>query len=331
VLVLLIALVARQRSVIYLPTPPGATRSPRDNPAMMVSPRDWRLPFEEVKIRTEDGVNIAAWLVYQPPSSVEGEVPYTFIYFHGNAGNIGHRLQNVSEMWTQLKINVLIVDYRGYGDSEDGPGPSERGFIMDAKAAYSWLVARAAAGSEAQQPRISADRILLFGRSIGGAVAIRLMRELLEERLRDGSKALAPPAGLVLENTFTSLGDMAVQVFWFLWPLRPILRSPLLLDEWKSADSLQYITENLQHWCCCLLSGKQDQMVPPAQMKQLHALLKQRQPKVLRFFSIAKGGHNDTALQGGPDYWKSLASFMSNVDSTEEERKAAIAALGRTN
>merc|ERR1712113_678514 len=108
--------------------------------------------------------------------------------------------------------------------------------------------------------------------------------------------------GLVLENSFTSLRDMACQLFPFLRPLRPLLRSPLVFDEWNTTESLIYLASNHEHWCCCLLSGLQDQIVPPDQMKQLHAILKQHRPKVLKFFAFPYGGHNDTPAKGGAAY-----------------------------
>merc|ERR1711972_1070139 len=172
------------------------------------------------------------------------------------------------------------------------------------------------------------ERTLLFGRSIGGAVAIQLMDDLLQG-VRGGSdfSALLPvPAGLVLENTFTSLREMAVEIFPMLSPLSFLLRAPLLRDPWDSSKSVQRITSLTDHWCCCLLSGMQDQIVPPEMMTKLHTLLKVRRPKVLKFFRFANGGHNDTPSRGGNEYWKSFLKFLEEVLTTEEDRLAGASA-----
>merc|ERR1712113_879103 len=113
---------------------------------------------------------------------------------------------------------------------------------------------------------------------------------------------------------------MAVEIFPFLKALKPLLRSPLLFDEWKSTDALNYVVGRHEHWCCCLLSGQQDEIVPPIQMRQLHDIMKQNRPKVLKFFRVPNGGHNDTPTKGGPQYWESLNKFMAEVTATEEER-----------
>jgi len=269
---------------------------------------------------------VNAWLVYQPLATCQklpGGVPFTLVYFHGNAGNIGHRLENIRDMHDKLKVNVLIVDYRGFGDSEDGSGPTQSGFEMDAMATHRWLVERIRNSSQPEVTKMSEDRILFFGRSIGGAVAISLMTDLLRAKLNAGAgdDVLPLPAGLVLENTFTGLKDMAVQIFPFLSVVSFLLRPPLVFDPWDSTGSLDYLTKNHENWCCCLLSGLQDQIVPPEQMSRLHGILKEHRPKVLKFFRFPTGGHNDTPMRGGAEYWVSFQKFMALVVTSEEERR----------
>jgi len=310
-------LILQQRSILYVPATPGTVRSTRENPMIYRSPEAWGLPYEDVMIPTADGVRVHAWLIYHPKSTCkEHEVPFTFIYFHGNAGNMGHRLENIRDMHHKLKANVLIVDYRGYGDSEDGRGPSQAGFMMDAMATYSWLID--SIRSQSVPAKFREDRILLFGRSIGGAVAIRLMADLLRESLAKGPAALPVPAGLVLENTFTTLADMAVELFPFLSFLRVLLRPPIVFDDWNSKDSMRYLTKNHQQWSCCLFSGLQDQIVPPSQMRQLHGILTERRPRVLKYFCFPDGGHNDTPNRGGAEYWGSFMKFLAQVVANED-------------
>lgn len=324
-LVLLLLLVYKQRTIIYVPTPPGTARCPKDNPHMYQSPESWGLPYEDVYITTEDGVKVNAWLVYQKGAKARETVPYTFVYFHGNAGNIGHRLENIRDMHEKLKANILILDYRAYGESEDGDGPTERGFMLDAMATYRWLVDRIRNPPADEQVSLSEDRILLFGRSIGGVVASRTNALLLQERLGGGDLPL--PAGTVLENTFTSLRDMAVQIFPFLYFLKPILRWPIIFDEWNALGALEYTSQHHKNWCCCLFSGLQDQLVPPEQMKQLHSFLKRRPPTVLKLFRFRDGGHNDTPTKCYKEYWDAFQKFMSMVVESEEERKQGLAEL----
>lgn len=295
---------------------------------MYRSPEQWGLPFENLMIPTEDGIQVNAWLVYQPLATcakLPGGVPYTLLYFHGNAGNIGHRLENIRDMHDKLKVNILIVDYRGFGDSEDGTGPTQAGFMMDALATHKWLIDRIRNKPEVEVTKMSEERILFFGRSIGGAVAISLMTDLLRMKLdaEAGEKPLPLPVGLVLENTFTSLKDMAMQIFPFLSFVSILLRPPLVFDPWDSTGSLDFLTKNHDKWCCCLLSGLQDQIVPPEQMNRLHSILKERRPNVLKFFRFPHGGHNDTPTRGGADYWISFQKFMGLVLTSEEERREA--------
>lgn len=323
---LLGVLVTKQRSILYVPVPPGTTRSTKENPSPYRSPKNFGLQYEDLTIVSEDGTRLNAWLVYHPVEKCRDQVPFTAVYFHGNAGNIGHRLENIRDMHQKLRLNILIVDYRGYGDSEDGPGPTEKGFMMDAMATYRWLVDRIRDPPASEMTRFSADRILLFGRSIGGSVAIKLAALLLEQRLAAGSSGVKPlplPAGLILENTFTSLRDMATTIFPFLKVVKPLLRAPLVLDEWRASEALSYLSANHQHWCVCLLSGLQDKIVPPIQMRQLHGVLTENRPQVLKFFVFKDGGHNDTPHLGGAEYWASFAKFMLLAHESEEARLQA--------
>mmetsp|Transcript_158576 Transcript_158576/g.280036 ORF Transcript_158576/g.280036 Transcript_158576/m.280036 type:complete len:406 (-) Transcript_158576:65-1282(-) len=321
--VLLLLLVWRQRTIIYVPTPPGTWRKPRENHYMYQSPANWNLPYEDVYITTEDGVKINAWLIYQ---KAPVKPPYTFVYFHGNAGNIGHRLENLRDMYSKLQANILILDYRAYGESEDGDGPSERGFMLDAMAAYRWLVDRIRNPPVHEPVSMTAERIMLFGRSIGGVVATRLNALVLQEHL--GGSDLPLPAGIVLENTFTSLREMAIQIFPFLYVLKPILRYPLIFDEWNSIAAVEYACQRHNSWCCCLMSGLQDQLVPPEQMRELHAYLKRRPPMVLKKFDFRDGGHNDTPNKCHEPYWASFQKFMGLVEANEDERKKSLDQLG---
>jgi len=171
-----------QNNLIYFPTRAIAT-----------TPAAIGLAYEEVRFRAEDGVELAGWFVPAPNAAS------TLLFFHGNAGNISHRLASI-ELFHRLGLNVFIFDYRGYGQSQGSP--TEIGTYRDAAAAWRYLV---------EDKQIPPGRIIFFGRSLGGSVAA-----WLAER--------HPPQALILESTFTSIPDMAARQFPFI-PVRLLARA----------------------------------------------------------------------------------------------------------
>jgi fermentation-respiration switch protein FrsA (DUF1100 family) len=151
------------------------------------------MPFEDVVLRAADGVKLHAWFV---PAA--GKSRGALLYCHGNAGNISHRVELVS-VFRKMGLDVLVFDYRGYGRSEGAP--SEAGTYLDAQAAWDHLVSVRGARPE---------RIVLFGKSLGGGVATHLAAE-------------HPPGALILQSTFTSIPDVGAEHFWWL-PIRLIAR-----------------------------------------------------------------------------------------------------------
>ncbi len=143
------------------------------------------LPIKDVWFKAEDGVKLHGWYV---PS--EGAVG-TLLFFHGNAGNITHRLENIFFLH-HLKLNVFIFDYRGFGRSEGDP--DEDDIYLDCQAAYDTALA---------QPGVSPSSLFIFGRSLGGPFAAY-------------TASKNPAAGLILESTFTNAVDMADKMIPFL-------------------------------------------------------------------------------------------------------------------
>ncbi|MCB9077424.1 MAG: alpha/beta hydrolase [Anaerolineaceae bacterium] len=170
-----------QTRLIFLPTT-----------AMMATPASIGLPYEEVHFTAADGVKLAGW--FAPAAEAE----FTILFFHGNAGNISHRLDTVN-LYHRLGFNVFIIDYRGYGQSEGRP--SEAGSYLDAEAAWQHLV---------EDRQMRPEQIIIVGRSLGGGIA-----SWLAQHHRAGA--------LVLESTFTSIPDMAARQYPFL-PVRPLAR-----------------------------------------------------------------------------------------------------------
>ena len=149
---------------------------------LAATPDQWGLEYEDVWLQTEDGVRLHGW--YLPRAGARR----VLLFFHGNAGNISHR-QATLEIFHRLGLSVLILDYRGYGRSEGRP--SERGLYRDARAAWDHLVdGRGVAPSD----------IVLFGRSLGGAVAAELASQV-------------QPRALILESTFSSARDLAREIY----------------------------------------------------------------------------------------------------------------------
>lgn len=136
------------------------------------------LPIQDVWFKAEDGVKLHGWYV---PSE---EAVATLLFFHGNAGNITHRLENIF-LLHHLKLNVFIFDYRGFGRSEGDP--DEEDILLDSQAAYDTVMA---------QPGVALPSLFIFGRSLGGPFA-------------SYTAAKNPAAGLILESTFTNAVDMA--------------------------------------------------------------------------------------------------------------------------
>ena len=224
------------------------------------------LDFEELTLEASDGVVIAAWFVPQPQANA------TVLFCHGNAGNISDRLHSI-QVLHELGYNVLIFDYRGFGRSTGSP--SESGTYLDADAAWRWLV------ETRGEP---AERVVILGRSLGGAVAIELAGR-------------HPPAALVVESTFTSLADIG-QHHYRLLPVRLLLK-----HRYESIDKVSKIT------CPKLfLHGTDDRLIPLVNGRRLYEAA--TAPKQ---FVETPGGHNTAGFTHSPTYAKRLAAFIDEA------------------
>ncbi|MEA2109098.1 MAG: alpha/beta hydrolase [Pseudomonadota bacterium] len=234
--------------------------------SLLATPADASLPYEPVTLTTTDGVTIAAWLISSP------EERGTILFCHGNAGNISHRLDTLA-IFYRLGYSSLIFDYRGYGHSEGKP--SEAGTYNDAGAAWNYLTATR---------QVAPEKVVLFGRSLGAAVAIHLARH-------------HQSGGLIIESAFTSLPDLAAD----LYPLLPA----------RTLCRFSYpVMVHLQHLSCPLLviHSHGDEIVPFAHGRRLFAAA--REPKT---FLAIDGDHNTGFLAAGSDYVKGLETFLQGL------------------
>ncbi len=168
-----VLLVACERKIIF---------HPNKYPEGIWNPESFGVQVEDVFFETEDRVKLHGWFV--PVDNPKG----TLLWFHGNAGNLSHRLDNIRRL-RPLDLNIFIFDYRGYGKSEGEP--DEAGIYIDSQAAYDTLV---------KDKNIDPDSLILFGRSLGGICAVH-------------TAASNKAAGLILESVFTNAEAMAKQMF----------------------------------------------------------------------------------------------------------------------
>lgn len=253
---LVVVLFLFQSRLVFLPHVAGR--------ALVATPDEIGLEYRELWLDTEDGERLHAW--WLPHPQARGVLHFS----HGNAGNISHRLDSL-EIFHELGLSVLIYDYRGYGQSSGRPG--EAGSYLDAKAAWRWLMDEAG---------VPPEQVVLFGRSMGGAVAAHLAVEV-------------EAGALILESTFTSVPDIAGEIYWWL-PVRWLARIRLpALAATQDSDQPTLI-----------IHSRDDEIVPFSHGERLYeAAPEPRQMLVL------SGSHNTGFLESVDAYRSGLDAFLS--------------------
>lgn len=234
------------------------------------TPREWGLVYEEIYFTTEDGLRLNGWWIPGTGS------PVTLIWFHGNAGNISHRLESIKLRRDRLGINIFIFDYREYGRSEGKV--SEEGTYRDGNAAVRYLRGRAG---------LDPAKIVFFGESLGSAVAVEMAS-------RHGC------AALILESAFLSIPEMAKVSFPFL-PLGPLLRT-----RYDTLSKIGKVSAPI-----LIVHGEKDEIVPFRHGRRLF----EAAPEPKEFYVIKGARHNDTYLVGGKAYLDALSRFLGRVSS----------------
>ncbi|KAJ5291834.1 hypothetical protein N7478_001085 [Penicillium angulare] len=247
---------------------------PADARTNVPSPLQFRIEdFEDLQIPTPDGETLHAYFFPQPQGRLKRNL--TIIMFHGNAGNIGHRVPIARALQDTLHCNVFMLEYRGYGKSTGAP--DEVGLKVDAQAGLDYLLQRADTKD---------TKIVAYGQSLGGSVAINLVNTNQEHF-----------AGLILENTFLSIRKLIPVL---VPPARYLAR--FCHQTWQSEDWLPQI----QKVPILFLSGLKDELVPPSHMTGLFALC-QSETKIWR--TLANGAHNDSVAE--PGYFEHVLGFIT--------------------
>ena len=222
-----------------------------------------------------DGVRLHGWWIRRVGGGDDDPV---LLFFHGNAGNLSHRAELLFELATRVPARVFVVGYRGYGRSEGRP--SEDGLYRDARAVWRHLTV---------EDGLPPDRIVIFGKSLGGAVAIDLATEV-------------EPAGLIVESSFTSIPDMAGKHY-------PFVPKFMIRTRMNSLAKIRTIS------CPKLfIHSKADRVVPYALGRKLF----EAAPEPKLFHEVLGAGHNETWLVGGNTYFDALTEFVRKaVKGTE--------------
>lgn len=255
----LIFLTQLERTFIFFPT--------RE---IIDTPESVGLTYEDVYFDTGGGQQLNGWFI--PGTGCSG---VTWLWFHGNGGNIGHRVEEIGQIHQRLGVNLFIFDYQGYGKSEGRP--SEQATYDDARAALRYLYGRS---------DVARNRIVYFGRSLGAAVSVEL--------------AVAhPPMGIVLVAPFASLAEMARVAY-----------SRIPFASWLAGNRYNSLARiNQVAVPSIFIHGEHDEIVPVSQGQMLYQAA--NQPK--RFLALSGAGHNDTNTAGGGHYWDGLTEFLRTI------------------
>lgn len=229
-----------------------------------ITPADIGLEFEDIFFFTEDSVRLNGWFI--PATDEKG----VLLFCHGNGGNISHRMESF-QLFNRLGLSIFIYDYRGYGKSEGRP--SEKGTYLDAQAAWDYIV---------REKGIPEDKIIILGRSLGGAVATHLAIK-------------TNPKTLIIESSFTSVGDIGGEMFPY-FPVRF-----LTLIKYNVKGYISKIT------CPVLVVHSiDDEIIPFHHGREIFKAA--HEPK--EFLEIT-GSHNDGFLVSGKQYEEGVGSFIN--------------------
>lgn len=247
-----------QDRMVFLSNLPGR--------ALEATPKDIGLNYQDVSLTTSDDERLHGW--YVPATNPRG----VLLFFHGNAGNISHRLDSI-RIFHELGLDTLIIDYRGYGQSTGKA--TEQGTYLDAQAAWDYLV---------DTRGIPADRILIFGRSLGGAIGTWL-------------GAQNTPAAVIIESSFSSGVDIARRLYPFL-PVHLLTRLQYPVADYASQLSCPVLVIHSRH----------DEIIPFDMGQAIYAAVQQE-----KTFLELRGDHNNGFLISQREYLVGLKGFTMTI------------------
>ncbi|CAF1114469.1 unnamed protein product [Adineta steineri] len=277
---ILSSLYGLQDMLLFQPNEPDTART------IVQTPDLFHMEYEIVTIETADKEKLHGYLLTQMQRTNECA---TLVFFHGNAGNIGHRLHNAHLLYQACNINILLFDYRGYGKSTGTP--SETGLYIDAQAVYDYIRTRT---------DLNQEKIFIFGRSLGGAVALHLASHLAE------TEATPPLYCVIVENTFTSIPGMAKRLFQVF--ILDYIPSCYYKNMFSSITKIRHIKVPV-----LFLSGEQDELVPPQMMQKLHEECTSSKKQLIVF---SDGQHNTTWLSR--NYATQINKFLVECSTLSE-------------
>jgi uncharacterized protein len=232
-----------------------------------LTPAALGLAYEDLWITTSDGVRLRGFLMPSPQGR------HTLLHFHGNAQNIGDWMF-VAPPLVERGFHVVVVDYRGYGDSEGKP--EEKGLYLDGEAVWSHVCSL---------PQVAEGPLSLWGKSLGSAVAIHLA-------------AQTPPTALILESAFTSMRELVLLH-------APYVPQAVVPPLFESLPQMEQIT------CPTLLiHGHDDELVPLEHAERLHKAAHNTEAQLE---IIPSAGHNDVELVGGTSYHETIVQFLDHA------------------
>ena len=234
-----------------------------------MTPLNVGLNYEDVYLTTADGIELHGWFI-------PGESEVVLALFHGNAGNIGDRLDFINLMHTYVGASIFIFDYRGYGLSQGSP--SESGLYLDAEAAVDFLIDRV--GSEE-----GTQDVVFFGRSLGSAVALKMA-------------SIYDVGGVIIEAPFTSTVALAKIHF----PYLPEFLGNLLIRNRYASDTVAGSLGSP----LMVIHGTNDSVVPIEMGEKIYDLANVNKS----FYAVAGADHNDTYIIGGENYFRNILEFL---------------------
>lgn len=222
---------------------------------------------EDCYFKTGDGLMLHGWYARHADS----QPGMALLWFHGNAGNLSYRFDMMMKLMT-LPVSIFIIDYRGYGKSVGSP--SESGLYMDARAAWDYLT---------RERGLPAERVVVFGKSLGGVAAVDLASRV-------------EAAGLIVQSSFTSAKDMASRAL-------PFIPAGLLKTKMDSINKIARVG------CPKLfIHSRADEIVP----FELGWRLFEAASEPKQFYEVEGSPHNSTYIVGGRDYLAALGRFIQS-------------------